>query len=143
MPQCGNRLPLMPAPRAIPFGPALSSNRLFDEVPEGVLRCSLMFAVNRRLCCRGLTALVNWLVFRNQYNPIAGPDGLTTQIRKEQKRSGFAGHLHTRWSRVKNHENHAHLAKPPPFNVAVPWQARFYSCRAGYFSLCCSSKERM
>jgi hypothetical protein len=92
----------------------------FDEVPEGFLRCSLMFAVNRRLCCRGLTALVNWLVFRNQYNPIAGPDGLTTQIRKEQKRSGFAGHLHTRWSRVKNHENHAHLAKPPPFNVAVP-----------------------
>src|SRR5260370_29246032 len=79
-----------------------------------------MFAVNRRLCCRGLTALVNWLVFRNQYNPIAGPDGLTTQIRKEQKRSGFADHLHTRWSRVKNHENHAHLTKPPPFNVAVP-----------------------
>src|SRR5260221_8130712 len=87
---------------------------------KGFLRCSLMFAVNRRLCCRGLTALVNWLVFRNQYNTIAEPDGLTTQIRKEQKRSGFTGHLHTRWSRVKNHENHAHLAKPPPFNVAVP-----------------------
>jgi hypothetical protein len=35
-------------------------------VPEGFLRCSLLFAVNRRFCCHGLTALVNWLVLRNQ-----------------------------------------------------------------------------
>src|SRR5260370_37191340 len=82
------------------------------------------------LCCRGLTALVNWLVFRNQYNPIAGTDGLTTQIRKEQKRSGFAGHLHTRWTKVKNHENHAHLAKPPQFNVAVTQQQKILSFKA-------------
>ncbi len=38
----------------------------FDEVPEGFLRCSLLFAVNRRFCYHGLTALANWLVLRNR-----------------------------------------------------------------------------